>query len=510
MTKPILFNAFDMLVPTHQSPGLWRHPESQIEQFDTLNFWTQTAQTLEDAGFSALFLADIPGLYDVYGGNADATAKGGVQFPLLDPLVIVPALAAATKTLSFGVTASVTYEQPYLLARTFATLDHLTGGRVAWNIVTSYQDSAARNLGLDKQLPHDERYDRADEFMDVIYQLFEGSIAPGAVRADKESGVFVDPEGVREIGHRGTYFSVPGHALTHPGPQGTPFLFQAGASKRGQEFSIEHAEAVFFAGGTPALVRGWVDGLRSGLRAAGRPEDAIKAFALATIIVDETDEAAQARLEEYTRYVDVESALALFGGWTGVDLSGHAPDDVLEHVATESSQTALSVFTTQSDKQWTIRDLAEYVSIGGRGPVIVGSAQTVADELERWVAESGVDGFNVSAAVRPADFERFKTYLTPELERRGLLSRPEPGQTLRAHLAGASRAASASRPASARVAGGAEEGAGASGVGAAGTSASGDSGAARDLGAAGASAGRAGEDNPNLLPAHHRGARFRL
>lgn len=437
MTRPIKINAFDMLVPVHQSPGLWRHPESRAAEFDRLTYWTDLARTLEDGGFASLFLADIPGIYDVYGGNADATARGGVQYPLLDPLVVVPAMAQATETLGFGVTASVSYEQPYLLARTLSTLDHFTQGRMAWNIVTSYQDSAAKNLGMEGQFPHDERYDRADEYLEVMYKLFEGSFDDGAVRADPEANVFVDPEKVRPIHHEGKYFSIPGAALAHPGPQGTPFLFQAGASPRGQKFAIDHAEAIFFSGGTPELVRGWTASVRDQLEEQGRPRDAISLFSLATVVVAETDELAQRRLDEYKALVDTDAALALFGGWTGVDLSGADPDSELTHVATEANQSALASFTTLSpNRTWTVRDLAEFVAIGGRGPVIVGSPETVADELERWITEADVDGFNLSAAVRPADLERFARLVSPELRRRGLLEESQPGLTLRERLGG--------------------------------------------------------------------------
>lgn len=437
--RPILLNAFDMMAPVHQSPGLWRHPESRAAEYTALSYWTELAQTLERGGFSSLFLADILGVYDVYGGGPEATQCGGVQYPMLDPMVAVPAMAAVTSTLGFGITASVTYEKPYLLARTLSTLDHFTGGRVAWNIVTSYQDSAARNLGLDGQIAHDERYDRADEYMEVMYKLFEGSFESGAVVADAEAGMFADPDRIHPIEHRGQHFSVPGPALAAPGPQGTPLLFQAGASKRGQQFAVDHAEAIFFSGGTPELVRRWVDGVRDGLEAAGRPRDAISIFALATVVVDETDEAAAERLEGYREHVDTESALALFGGWTGVDLAGAEPDQTLEYVATDANQSALASFTSLAgDRTWTVRDLAEFVAIGGRGPVICGSPTTVVDELERWIRESGVDGFNISAAVRPADLERFARFVTPELRRRGLLAETAPGTTLREAFGGQS------------------------------------------------------------------------
>nr|WP_229667469.1 LLM class flavin-dependent oxidoreductase [Micrococcus flavus] len=426
-----------MMTPVHQSPGLWRHPESRIAAFDRLSYWTDLARTLEGGGFSALFLADILGLYDVYGGGVDATVRGGVQWPLLDPFTAVSAMGAVTDRLGFGVTASVTYEQPYLLARTLASLDHFTAGRIGWNIVTSYQDSAARNLGLEQQLPHDERYDRADEYLDAIYRQFEGSVEPGAVRADAVAGIFADPAKVHPTGADGEHVRVPGVALAHPGPQGTPFLFQAGGSPRGRRFAREHAEAAFYIGPTTAHVRRFVDQTRSELQTAGREPGAIRVFAMVTVVVSETDEEAQARLVGYREHVDIEGALALFGGWTGVDLSGLDPDVPLEHVENEASRTALAAFTTESpDRVWTVREVAEFVSIGGRGPVIVGSPATVADELQRWRDQTGVDGFNICAAVRPADLERFSALVSPELRRRGLLREPEAGRTLRENLTG--------------------------------------------------------------------------
>ena len=242
---------------------------------------------------------------------------------------------------------------------------------------------------------------------------------------------------VHDIEHSGTFFSVPGQALTAPGPQRTPLLFQAGSSSRGQQFALDHAEAIFLSGGTTKLVRRWVDGIRDGLEERGRPRDAVKIFTLATIVVADTDEEAQQRFDEYREHVDTESALALFGGWTGVDLAGAEPDAPLEYVATDANQSALASFTTLSDgKTWTVRDLAEFVAIGGRGPVIVGSPATVVDELETWMREADVDGFNVSAAVRPADLERFGRYVTPELRRRGLLTEGEAGQTVRDRILG--------------------------------------------------------------------------
>lgn len=453
MTKPLLLNAFEMLVPVHQSPGLWRHPDSQAARFAELGYWTDLARALEAGGFHGIFFADVLGQYDVYGGSADEAVRGGVQYPALDPLLIVTALAAATERLGFGVTASVTYEQPYLLARKFGTLDHLSGGRIGWNIVTSYQESAARNLGRGRQLAHDERYDRAEEFMDVVYKLWEASVDDGAVRADAGANVFVDPARVRGIGHAGAGYNVPGPALVGPSPQRTPLLFQAGASSRGKAFAAKHAEAVFFSSSTPAQARKFITGLRSELVATGRAADSVKVFNLATVIAAETDEAAAAKLADYDSYVDTDAALALFAGWTGIDLSGLDHDAPLEYVTSDGNQSALAQFTTlDPDREWTLREVAKFVSIGGRGPVIVGSPTTIADELERWVEEGGVDGFNLTSAVRPADLLEFARLVSPELRRRGLLSDAPAGATFREAILGAGARLAADHP-GARAAG---------------------------------------------------------
>jgi FMN-dependent oxidoreductase (nitrilotriacetate monooxygenase family) len=453
LSKPILLNAFDMLVPVHQSPGLWRHPDDESRRYTELKYWTGLAQKLEAGGFHGIFFADVLGQYDVYGGNADEAARGGVQFPMLDPTLIVTALAAATERIGFGVTASVTYEQPYLLARRFGTLDHLTNGRVAWNIVTSYQDSAARNLGLGEQIAHDKRYDRADEYMDVVYKLLEGSFDENAVVADRERNVYVDPTLVRGIGHAGEHFTVPGPSLTEPSAQRTPLLFQAGASARGQAFAARHAEAIFFSGYSAEMTRGWVDGVRDALEGEGRTRDAVKIFSMATVIVAETDEAAEARLADYERFVDPDAALALFAGWTGLDLSGADLDAPLEYASTEGNHSALASFTKlDPTRVWTLRELAKFVTIGGRGPVIVGSPSTVADELERWIEVADIDGFNLTSAVRPADLENFARLVSPELRRRGVLPEITPGTTFRDVVMGAgSRLASDHRGASFRT-----------------------------------------------------------
>ena len=341
-------------------------------------FWVAHAKLLEAAGFDTVFFADVAGVYDVYEGSGRTAIRAGMQYPVLDPMLLISALAGATTRLGFGVTANVSYEPPFLLARRFATLDHLTGGRIAWNIVTGYQESALCNIG-GGLLPHDQRYDRGDEYMDVVYQLWEGSIEPGALRLDAAANTYLDPDRVHPIGHSGIWFDVPGPALSLPGPQRVPFLFQAGSSPRGMAFAAQHAEALFFAGTSPDNVRPLVDAARQRLSAAGRGQDELQTITSVTVIAAGSDAAARERYESYLRHVDEDAALALFAGWTGLDLSTYGPDDVLEEVEIEGNRSALQSFTAlDPDRRWTIRDLAAQMTIGGRGPVLVGSGETVA------------------------------------------------------------------------------------------------------------------------------------
>lgn len=439
MASRIIVNAFEMSCVTHQAPGLWRHPDNRADEYNRLSYWTELAQLLERGTFDAMFIADVVGVYDVYRDSAAPALRDAAQIPVGDPLLQVPAMAAVTDHLGFGVTIASTYAQPYALARTLSTLDHFTDGRVGWNVVTSYLDSAARNLGLGTQIAHDDRYGIADEFLDVAYKLWEGSWEDDAVRRDRDAGVFTDPNKVHPITHHGTHFDVPGIHLSEPSPQRTPVIFQAGASPRGQEFAARHGEAIFINGLTPELTRRTTDSIRAKAAAIGRPADSVKILTLATVIVAETDEAAQARYDEYRAYVSLEGALALYGGWSGVDLSTLDPDEPLAYVDTDAARSALSIFTkADPTRQWTPRDIADYVGIGGIGAVIVGSAATVADELERWVDVGGVDGFNFAYVVSPGTFEDIVTHLVPELRRRGRMWDRYPEGTLRDRLAGRS------------------------------------------------------------------------
>jgi len=431
MSKTIQVNGFAIFSPVHLSPGLWRHPDDRSLDFATLDYWTDLARTLEAGKFDAIFIADGIGIHDVYAGNAEAALATGAQIPKLDPMLLVSAMAHVTEHLGLGVTASVSYEPPFTLARRFSTLDHLTKGRVAWNIVTGYSAAASRAVGRDSVMAHDPRYDLADEFLDAVYALWEGSWDDQAVVVDPIRGIFADPAHIRKVEHHGQHFKVDAIHLVHPSPQRTPFLFQAGASNRGKDFAARHAEAVFLGEHSKARTAANVAETRARARAFGRDGRDIRFFALATVIVGETRTEAEAKYRDYQRYIDPKGALALLSGWTGIDLSRCSLDDPFPSLKKDNAVTSMIDTFARAERPWTIREIIEHNGIGGRGPVIVGSPSEVADELQAWITETDIDGFNLSYAVTPGGYQDFAELVVPELQWRGVYKTAYAPGTLR-------------------------------------------------------------------------------
>ncbi|XHG02370.1 hypothetical protein AWENTII_005726 [Aspergillus wentii] len=412
--------------PSHLNPGLTRYPNDTGRSYKSIHHWIAIAKKLEAAKFHAIFFADVLGGYDVYKGphNLAPAIPAGAQYPINDPLYAISAMAAATESLSFGVTASTTYDSPYALARRFSTVDHLSNGRVGWNIVTSYLESAARNFGLNTQVEHDERHRIADEYLEVVYKLWEGSWRDDAVNAPGEGNGYADPNGVREINHQGKYFTVPGPHLCEPSPQRTPFLLQAGTSSAGKAFAAKHAEAIFVHGQQPELIKPSIESVRAQAAEFGRDPADIKVVAGVLVIVAETDAAAQEKFNHLASFGDREGALALFGGWSGYDLSTYDDDQDFRFVELPAVRSMVNHWASTvpgtEGKKWDKKTIAEYLVLGGNGAKIIGSVQTVADELERWVDVAGIDGFNLSYASIPETFDDIIELLLPELRRRGL------------------------------------------------------------------------------------------
>jgi FMN-dependent oxidoreductase (nitrilotriacetate monooxygenase family) len=412
--REIRLNAFDMATPGHIQQGMWRHPRDNSANYTSLAHWMDLARRLEAGLFDGLFLADVLGVYDVLGGTPDAALRGGVQVPLIDPSLTIPAMAAVTTHLGFGVTCNLAYEAPYLFARRMSTLDHLTQGRIGWNIVTGYLDSAARAMGLAEQMRHDDRYDLADEYMQAVYALWEGAWADDAVQRDR-AGAYTDPARVRRIRHDGPQYRIDALHLAEPSPQRTPVLYQAGASDRGRAFAGQHAECVFVNGTSPVVVAKQVADLRA--RAAPRR---ILVFVGATLVLGRTEQEARDKLADYASHADAEATLAHAAASLGIDFAQYDMDEPIAAGPTQAIQSNVTAMQKVAGPAWTKRKLLAQSVLGSRQPPIVGDARQVADALEGWVRDADVDGFNLSRTVMPEGLEDAISLLVPELQARGV------------------------------------------------------------------------------------------
>jgi FMN-dependent oxidoreductase (nitrilotriacetate monooxygenase family) len=416
--KQMLLNAFNMNCVGHINHGLWTHPRDRSSEYNTLEYWTDLAKTLERGLFDGLFIADIVGVYDVYQQGIDLTLKESIQLPVNDPLLLVSAMAAVTENLGFGLTANLSYELPYLFARRMSTLDHLSRGRVGWNIVTGYLESAATAMGRPAQVEHDRRYDQADEYLEVLYKLWEGSWEDDAVVKDRERRVYAQPGKVHKVEHRGEFYQVEGYHLCEPSAQRTPVLFQAGSSARGQRFAGTHAECVFISGQSRAAVKQAVDSIRESARRAGRDPQGVKVFMGISVVVGATEAEARDKHAEYLRYANPEAGLAHYAASTGIDLSRYELDEPIRYEKNNAIESAVKTLTRNND--WTVRRILEENALGGRYPALVGDPEQVADALQAWIEDTGLDGFNLTRTVTPESYEDFIDLVIPVLQQRGL------------------------------------------------------------------------------------------
>jgi alkanesulfonate monooxygenase len=351
-------------------------------------------------------------------------------------------MAMATRHLGFGVTCALSYEHPYPFARRMSTLDHLTRGRIGWNIVTGYLESAARGMGLRDQMGHDERYEVAEDYLQAVYKLWEASWEDGAALRDRATGRFADPSKIHRVRHQGPYFQVDAVHLSEPSPQRTPVLYQAGASTRGRRFAADHAECVFINGPSQKVVGAIAADIRRRAAEAGRDPADIAIFTMMTAICAPTRAEARAKYEEYAALADGDGALALMSGWTGLDFGAMPPDEPLRFTDKANAMvSALEGFTVSDpDRVWTPREIARHAAIGGRGPVVVGSYEDVADAFQEWVEATGIDGFNLAYAVSPGTFADIADGVAPILRGRGAYKAEYAPGTLREKLFGPGRA----------------------------------------------------------------------
>ena len=431
--QPLLLGIFQYIGPNGTVGSAWQHPDDTSAEFTKLSHWTALARKFEDARLDFLFLADSYGFPALDGQLIPASVREGRGIPHGDPMPLVSALAAVTEKLGFILTTSTTVEPPAANARRFATLDHFTDGRIGWNIVTGSSGATAAALMGKELIRHDLRYDMADDYVDVSLTLWEGSWEDDALVLDKESGVYADPDKVHLVHHDGPYFRTDGILNLPPSTQRTPLLVQAGASGRGREFAGRNAEAVFVGGGEPATVAANVTGIRESAVAAGRPADAIKILVGALFITAPTSEEAWAKHAGMLELSSDEGAAAIYAGNTGIDLLALDPDKPIAQTETEMGQSNLERYLGKDGKPAPlVRDILEnFRRTGINGSVFVGSPDEVADQIEEFVAATGVDGFLIQPHLTPQSYDDLIELLLPVLRERGLARDEYAGDTLR-------------------------------------------------------------------------------
>ncbi|MGP8119900.1 MAG: LLM class flavin-dependent oxidoreductase [Xanthobacteraceae bacterium] len=426
--RQLRLGAFMRPVSIHT--GAWRYPGAVPDANFNFPVLKRLAQKLEHGKFDAFFMADHLAVLNMP-VNALKRSHTVTSF---EPFTLLSALAGATERLGLIATGSTTFDEPYHVARRFASLDHISGGRAGWNIVTTSNPDAALNFGLDDHMEHDERYRRAREFYDVVTGLWD-SFADDAFVRDVEAGLYFDPVRMHVLGHKGKYFSVRGPLNIARPVQGWPVIVQAGASEAGKQLAAETAEAVFTGGGSLKDAQALYADIKGRMEKVGRNRDHMKILPGAFVVVGETVEEALQKRARLDALVHYDSAIASLSVWLGVDASGFDPDAPLPELprtnASQSGQERLVALARRENL--TVRQLA--ARVGGYGGLsFVGTPATIADAMEEWLTTDACDGFNIMFPFLPQGLDDFVDHVVPELQRRGIFRRDYEGRTLRENL----------------------------------------------------------------------------
>ncbi|MGA0565595.1 LLM class flavin-dependent oxidoreductase [Ancylobacter sp. VNQ12] len=425
MSRQVKLIAFLMTGPTSHHHAMWRHPETENRFLDPL-WWETLARTLEAGRFDAFFFADATAFY-----NETIMTKGG-QMSLLDPVPLVAMMARATSRIGLGLTMSTSFLPPYSLARTLASLDLLSGGRIAWNVVTSASDREAMNYGLPSLLPRGERYDRAQEVLDACMELW-ASWSDGALVVDKESGDFIDGDKLRPTDFKGKYVGAKGVFAVPPSAQRHPVIMQAGSSPRGRDFAASSAELIFTLQHSLADMQEFYVDMKARVEKAGRaPEDCAILTSIDPII-GETESIAREKQAYINELVDPQLGIALVSAHTGLDLSTYPIDKPITDIPVEAGSRGSFDVIIQGTKaeNLTLGEAAKRFATSELCPQVVGTPESVADQLEEYFENKGCDGFILTPTEMPGSFEAFTRSVVPILQKRGLFRKDYPGVTLR-------------------------------------------------------------------------------
>jgi FMN-dependent oxidoreductase (nitrilotriacetate monooxygenase family) len=427
-SKQLKLGAFMRPVSIHT--GAWRYPGALPDANFNFPAMKQFVQKLEQGKFDAFFMADHLALLNM---PIDAL-KRSHTVTSFEPFTLLSALASVTEHIGLTATASTTYDEPFHIARRFASLDHISGGRAGWNIVTTANPDAALNFGLEEELEHDERYARAREFYDVVTGLWD-SFADDAFVRDVESGIYFDPNKLHVLGHKGKYLSVRGPLNIARPLQGYPVIVQAGASEAGRQLAAETAEVVFAPASNLESGKLLFADIKGRAQAIGRDPDSIKILPGVLVIVGNTVEEAIAKRAHLDSLVHYDSGIGSLNSALGYDVSGFDPDGPLPAIPqTNASQSARDrVVALAQREHLTIRQLAQRIGSYG-GLAFVGTPQTIADEMEQWLTEEGSDGFNIMFPFVPEGLHDFVDKVVPELQQRGIFRQEYEGKTLRENL----------------------------------------------------------------------------
>jgi FMN-dependent oxidoreductase (nitrilotriacetate monooxygenase family) len=433
--KPLHLTVFASAGPVSGSHGGWRHPEASGDLLSA-SYYQDLGRLLEEGRFDMVFLADILAVPDRLNDSLDSQLRYGALGALrLDPLVVLSIIAGVTRHIGLACTISATYFDPFAVARSMATLDHLSNGRAAWNIVTSFQEAEARNFGRTEQLSRDQRYDRADEFMEVACALWD-SWRDGALIRDRETPLFADPSRVHPIDHAGKWFNVRGPLNVSRSPQGRPVFVQAGASDRGRDFAARWAEVVFVTPGDPKLARDFRLDLRARAERSGRDPDTIKVLPGIAPIIAETTEQAEAQRALLSSLSHPQAGLSTLSYHLGIDLSRLPQNEVLPETldvpGVEGHYREVVEMTRRTGS--TVAELGQRYGAGRTTIGFTGTPAAVADRMQEWQEAGACDGFMLQIPYFPGGLESVVRLLVPELQRRGLFRTEYPGTTLRDHL----------------------------------------------------------------------------
>lgn len=427
--------AFLMTGPTCHHHGAWRHPESDVDGVLSPERYEHLARVLEAGKFDSLFFADILGLYDLYNGSYDTMVGRGGQVCLLDPAVLLPAMARVTRHIGLGLTYSSTFNHPYQIARMLSTLDHLSGGRAAWNVVASTSTLEARNFGMNEMPSRSSRYDRADEVLEACCALWD-SWEDGALLLDRASGVFADPRRIHYTNYEGRWIRSRGPLTTPRCPQGRPVIMQAGSSDRGREFGARWGEIIFTLQHEKADMQEFYADFKTRVARHGRAPEECVILPSVDVVLGETESLARERAEYVNSLVDTQLGMAQMSGHIGMDLSKMDPDRPIADVAIEEgSRGSFDVILQGTARAGlTLGEAARRFATSELCPQIVGTPEMVADALTDLFESRACDGFILTPTLSPGMFEQFCRGVVPILQRRGVFRKEYAGRTLRGHL----------------------------------------------------------------------------